>query len=44
MKRPQTAFDLQKLLMEEQPAAVEEKTPSKFLETLSQPLSKFFSR
>jgi serine/threonine protein kinase len=44
MKRPQTAFDLQKLLMEEQPPAAEEKTPSKFLETLSTPLSKLFSR
>ena len=44
MKRPQTAFDLQKLLMEEQGPAAEEKTSSKFLETLSTPLSKLFSR
>ncbi len=43
MKRPQTAFDLQKLLMEEQPAA-EEKAPGGFLGTLSTPLSKLFSR
>ena len=42
MKRPQTAFDLQKLLLEE-PVA-EEKTPSGFLETLQTPLSKLFSR
>ena len=39
MKRPQTAFDLQKLLMEEIP---EEKRG--FLETINQPLSKLFSR
>ncbi|MEO7743848.1 MAG: serine/threonine-protein kinase [Usitatibacter sp.] len=42
MKRPQTAFDLQKLLMEE-PVA-EDRSPSGFLETLSTPLSKLFSR
>jgi serine/threonine protein kinase len=40
MKRPQTAFDLQKLLMEEQPA---EKSGG-LLGTLSTPLSKLFSR
>ena len=40
LKRPQTAFDLQKRLMEE-PA--EEKKPSLF-DTLSKPVSKLFSR
>jgi len=39
MKRPQTAFELQKLLMEE---PVEEKKG--FLETINKPLSKLFSR
>ncbi|HYC35684.1 MAG TPA: serine/threonine-protein kinase [Usitatibacter sp.] len=43
MKRPQTAFELQKRLIEE-PAAPGEKTSSKFLETLNTPLSKLFSR
>jgi serine/threonine protein kinase len=42
LKRPQTAFDLQKLLVEEQPA--EEKSQSRILDTLSMPLSKLFSR
>jgi serine/threonine protein kinase len=42
LKRPQTAFDLQKLLMEAPEA--EDKSPSGFLETLSTPLSKLFSR
>ena len=40
LKRPQTAFDLQKRLMEEPP---EEKKGS-FLETINKPLSKLFSR
>ncbi|MGZ5033041.1 MAG: serine/threonine protein kinase [Usitatibacter sp.] len=40
LKRPQTAFDLQKRLMEE-PG---EKRASTFLETINKPLSKFFSR
>ena len=39
MKRPQTAFELQKMLMEE---PVEEKKG--FLETINKPLSKLFSR
>jgi serine/threonine protein kinase len=41
MKRPQTAFELQKLLMEE-PA--EETAKKSFLETINTPLSKLFSR
>ena len=41
LKRPQTAFDLQKLLMEEPPA--ESRRPT-FLDTISSPLSKLFSR
>jgi len=41
LKRPQTAFDLQKLLMEEPPA--EAKKP-RFLDTISSPISKLFSR
>jgi hypothetical protein len=40
MKRPQTAFDLQKRLMDEPP---EEKRGS-FLETMNKPISKLFSR
>jgi eukaryotic-like serine/threonine-protein kinase len=40
LKRPQTAFDLQKRLMEE-PG---EKRGSTFLETINKPLSKLFSR
>jgi hypothetical protein len=40
LKRPQTAFDLQKRLMEE---PVEEKKSSLF-ETINKPLSKLFSR
>ena len=43
LKRPQTAFELQKRLMDER-VAVEDKTPSGFLETLNRPLSKLFSR
>ena len=43
LKRPQTAFELQKRLMDER-VAVEDKTPSGFLETLNKPLSKLFSR
>ena len=39
LKRPQTAFELQKRLMEEPP---EEKTS--FLDTLNRPLSKLFQR
>lgn len=39
--RPQTAFELQKRLMDDR---VEDKTPSGFLETLNKPLSKLFSR
>jgi len=44
MKRPQTAYDLQKLLMEEPPAAPETKKSSSFLDTINRPLSKLFSR
>jgi serine/threonine protein kinase len=40
MKRPQTAFDLQKLLLEDYP--VEEKRS--LLDTINSPLSKLFSR
>jgi serine/threonine protein kinase len=43
MKRPQTAFDLQKLLMEEPPAE-EPKEKRSLLETINQPLSKLFQR
>ncbi len=39
LQRPQTAFDLQKLLMEEPPEG-----KRGFLETINQPLSKLFSR
>jgi len=39
MKRPQTAFDLQKRLMEEPPEA-----KRGFLDTMNMPLSKLFSR
>ena len=44
-QRPQTAYDLQKMLMEEHevPALAEAKKSS-FLETINKPLSKFFSR
>jgi serine/threonine protein kinase len=42
LKRPQTAFDLQKLLMEEPPPAESKRTT--FLDTISSPLSKLFSR
>lgn len=41
LKRPQTAFDLQKRLMEEPP---EEKKGGSFFETINKPLSKLFSR
>jgi serine/threonine protein kinase len=40
LKRPQTAFDLQKRLMEEPP----EEKKGGFLETFNRPLSKLFSR
>ena len=43
LKRPQTAFELQKRLMDG-PAIAEDKTPAGFLETLNKPLSKLFSR
>jgi serine/threonine protein kinase len=43
LKRPQTAFELQKRLMDER-VTVEDKTPAGFLETLNKPLSKLFSR
>jgi len=44
-KRPQTAYDLQKMLMEEHevPPAPEAKKGS-FLDTINRPLSKLFSR
>jgi len=42
LRRPQTAFDLQKLLMEE-PSA-ESKRAASFLETINKPFSKLFSR
>lgn len=41
LERPQTAFELQKRLMDDR---VEDKTPAGFLETLNKPLSKLFSR
>jgi serine/threonine protein kinase len=44
LKRPQTAFELQKLLMEEPVQVAEERSPSRFLETLNRPLSKLFSK
>ena len=45
LKRPQTAFDLQKLLMEEHEQPPEDKQEKKgFLETINAPLSKLFSR
>ena len=43
MKRPQTAYDLQKILMDEPAAAAEVKKTS-FLDTINKPLSKLFSR
>jgi hypothetical protein len=43
LKRPQTAFELQKRLMDG-PVIAEDKTPAGFLETLNKPLSKLFSR
>ena len=43
MKRPQTAYDLQKVLMEEA-AVPETKKASSFLDTINKPLSKLFSR
>jgi hypothetical protein len=39
LKRPQTAFDLQKWLMEEP-----EEKKATFLETINRPISKLFSR
>jgi serine/threonine protein kinase len=42
LKRPQTAFELQKRLAEEPPE--QEKRASTFLETINKPLSKLFSR
>jgi len=42
LKRPQTAFDLQKRLMEE--PVEEEKKSATFFETINKPLSKLFSR
>ncbi len=46
LKRPQTAFDLQKRLMAEDRVPAEEKEEKKasFLETINKPLSKLFSR
>jgi serine/threonine protein kinase len=44
LKRPQTAFDLQKRLMEEPPGEKEKDKKSTFLETINKPLSKLFSR
>jgi serine/threonine protein kinase len=44
MKRPQTAYDLQKMLMEEPPAAAAEVKKTSFLDTINKPLSKLFSR
>ncbi len=41
LQRPQTAFDLQKLLMDEPASEVKRST---FLDTINKPLSKFFSR
>jgi serine/threonine protein kinase len=41
LKRPQTAYDLQKMLMEE---PVGEARKNTFLETINRPLSKLFSR
>jgi serine/threonine protein kinase len=43
LKRPQTAFELQKLLMEE-PSQADVPEKSSFLEALNKPLSKLFSR
>ncbi len=42
LKRPQTAFDLQKRLMQE--PVEEEKKSATFFETINKPLSKLFSR
>jgi hypothetical protein len=42
MKRPQTAYELQRRLMTESGAAAEKR--SGFLETINRPLSKLFSR
>ncbi|HUP97202.1 MAG TPA: serine/threonine-protein kinase [Usitatibacter sp.] len=45
LKRPQTAFDLQKRLQEEPTgSAVGEKKTNSFLETINKPLSKLFSK
>jgi len=43
LKRPQTAFDLQKRLMVDAPEPGKEEKPT-FLETLNRPLSKLFQR
>ena len=44
LKRPQTAFDLQKRLMEGRHAEGKEEKKSTFLETINKPLSKLFSK
>jgi hypothetical protein len=42
LKRPQTAFELQKRLMAQEPQAAEKK--SSIFDTINKPLSKLFSR
>jgi len=44
LKRPQTAFELQKLLMEEIPPEEKEKEKKSIFDTINQPLSKLFQR
>jgi serine/threonine protein kinase len=44
LKRPQTAFELQKLLMEEVPPEDKEKVKKSIFDTINQPLSKLFQR
>ena len=44
LKRPQTAFDLQKLLMEEPPEEEKKEPKKSLLDTINQPLSKLFQR
>ena len=44
LKRPQTAFELQKRLMESYPAAGSEDRANSIFDTISKPLSKLFSR
>jgi len=44
LKRPQTAFELQKLLMEEVPPEEKEKVKKSIFDTINQPLSKLFQR